>query len=55
MPENFSGCENFTTSENSQHGTVHLLLLQLFVSYNPPFDVPEIKFFNLLSQAINGH
>ena len=57
MPEDFSGCENFRNlrSENSQPGTVHLLLLQLFVSCNPPFDIPEIKFYNLLSQAINGH
>ena len=61
MPKDFSGCENFrnlrkfTGYENSQPGTVHLLLLQLFVSCNPPFDVPKIKFSNLLSQAINGH
>ena len=49
MPEDFSGCEN------SQPGTVHFLLMQLFVSCNPPSDVPEIKFSNLLNQAINGH
>ena len=51
MPEDFLGCENFrnlqkfATCEISQPGTVHLLLLQLFLSYNPLFDVPEIKIF----------
>ena len=61
MLEDFLGCENFRNlrkfvgCEISQHGIVHLLLLQLFVSCNPPFDVPEIKFSNLLSQAFNGH
>ena len=63
---NFAGCEIsqptkfrrlriFADCEISQPGTVHLLLLQLFVSCNSPFDVLEIKFSNLLSQAINGH
>ena len=57
----FAGCENFRNlrifagCEISQHGTVHLLPLSLFVSCNPPFGDPEIKFSNLLSKPINGH
>ena len=57
MPEDFSGCENFhnlrifSGCENSQPGTVHLLLLQLFVSCKTPFDAPEINFSNLLSHS----
>ena len=56
MPEDFSGCEIFHNlrifagCENSQPGTVHLLL-QLFVSCNPPFDALEINFSNLLSHS----
>ena len=69
LPESFSGCENFRKLRNFagceilQPANFFNLLalfifsssLQLFVSCNPPFSAPEIKFSNLLSHAINGH
>ena len=58
MAEDFLGCENFCSlrnfagCESSQPGTVHLLLLPApLCFYNPPFDAPEINFYNLLSHS----
>ena len=55
MPENFSACENFRNLRKFATWYCSSSPMQLFVSCNPPFDVPKIKFSNLFSQAINGH
>ena len=55
MSEDFSGCKNFRNMQKFTTCWHCSSSLQLFVSYNPPFDAPEIKFSNLLSHSINGH
>ena len=61
LPEDFSGCENFGNlrkfagCEISQPDTVHLLPTTLYFPSTLRFTLLKLKFYYLLSHAIDGH